>query len=100
MKHGLIVLALALLLSVPSMAQAAKYDGHFGDMDPNGDGMVTWEEFVAYFPDATEEDFLLISGEDKQMDHDEWHVYKEAHGLRHHAEENCGGEGHAEGHKD
>jgi len=91
MKHGFTALALALLLSAPLGVQAAKYDGHFGDMDPNGDGVVVWEEFVAFFPDATEEDFVLIAGEDKEMDHDEWHRYKDAHGLRDH-----GGKGHKE----
>lgn len=91
MKHRYITLALAALLLFPGAALAL-YDGHFGDMDTNGDGKVVLEEFQAFFPDGTEEDFTLLSNDDGAMDHDEWHRYKEAHDLRH------GGEGHGHGH--
>lgn len=100
MKHRCFALVLAFLLLLPASAFAL-YDGHFGDMDTNGDGHVVLEEFQAFFPDGSEEDFGLLAGDDGKMDHDEWHKYKEAHGLRHHGEGHGAGhgEGHKEGHK-
>ena len=61
------------------------YNAHFGDMDENGDEAVTWEEFAAFFPDANKDVFKALDlNKDGVVDHDEWHEFKEAHGLRHH----------------
>ena len=60
------------------------YNAHFGDMDSKKDGLVTWEEFKAYFPQAEPKVFSAIDiNKDGAIDHDEWHKFKEAHGLKH-----------------
>jgi hypothetical protein len=60
------------------------YNAHFGDMDKNGDGLVNWAEFKAYFPQAEPAVFAAIDlNKDGSIDHDEWHKFKEAHGLKH-----------------
>ena len=54
-------------------------------MDANGDDMVSWDEFKAHFPHAEPKVFAAIDlNEDKALDHDEWHKFKAAHGLKHH----------------
>jgi Ca2+-binding EF-hand superfamily protein len=61
-----------------------EYDAHFGDMDSKKDGLVSWEEFKAYFPQAEPGVFSAIDiNKDGYIDHDEWHAFKEAHGLKH-----------------
>ena len=61
------------------------FNGHFGDMDADGDELVNWEEFKAHFPKAVPEVFQAIDlNKDEGLDHDEWHEFKEAHGMRHH----------------
>jgi len=60
------------------------YNAHFGDIDGNGDGVVKWYEFKAYFPDAAPEVYLeLDMNDDGGVGHDEWHQFKEAHGMTH-----------------
>jgi Ca2+-binding EF-hand superfamily protein len=61
------------------------FNAHFGDIDTDGDGNITLEEFKAYFDHADENVFkaLDLNG-NGTVDHDEWHQFKEAHGLRHH----------------
>jgi hypothetical protein len=60
------------------------YNAHFGDMDKNGDGLVSWAEFKACFPQAEPVVFAAIDlSKDGNIDHDEWHQFKEAHGLKH-----------------
>ena len=60
------------------------YNAHFGDMDKNGDGLVSWAEFKAYFPQAEPAVFAAIDlNKDGNIDHDEWHKFKEAHALKH-----------------
>lgn len=60
------------------------YNAHFGDMDKNGDGLVSWAEFKAYFPQAEPAVFAAIDlNTDGNIDHDEWHKFKEVHGLKH-----------------
>jgi hypothetical protein len=62
----------------------SSYNAHFGDMDANGDDSVDWEEFKAYFPDADRNVYEALDlNRDGGVDHDEWHAFKEAHGLRH-----------------
>ena len=43
------------------------------------------DEFKAYFPHAEPNVFAAIDlNGDERIDHDEWHAFKEAHGLKHH----------------
>jgi len=59
-------------------------NAHFGDMDTDGDDLVSPEEFKAHFPDADPKAFDAIDlNGDGSVDHDEWHEFKEAHGLGH-----------------
>lgn len=61
------------------------FNAHFGDMDSNGDGRVNWEEFSAHFENAEQKVFDAIDlNQDGNIDHDEWHEFKSAHGLQHH----------------
>jgi len=53
-------------------------------MDADGDDLVNREEFKAYFPKAEPKAFDVIDlNQDGSVDHDEWHEFKEAHGLGH-----------------
>lgn len=62
----------------------SSYNAHFGNMDPNKDGMVTWQEFRAHFPKANEKVFAAIDlNKNGSIDHDEWHRFKEAYDLKH-----------------
>jgi len=59
-------------------------NAHFGDIDTDGDDLVNREEFKAYFPNADPKVFDAIDlNQDGSVDHDEWHEFKEAHGLGH-----------------
>ena len=66
------------------MPDPSGYNAHFGDIDQNGDGVVKWYEFKSYFPDAAPEVYLELDlDDDGVVDHDEWHQFKEAHGMKH-----------------
>ncbi len=68
-----------------SMPEPASFNAHFGDMDMDGDDLLNWDEFKSHFPQATPDIFKALDGnEDSQVDHDEWHAFKEAHGMRDH----------------
>ena len=70
--------------SVYNVPDAKSYNAHFGNMDPNKDGKVTWQEFKAHFPKANEKVFAAIDlNKDGAIDHDEWHQFKEAYDLKH-----------------
>ena len=60
------------------------FNAHFPDMDSDGDDLVSWAEFNDHFPQAPPEAFKAtdLNG-DGNIDHDEWHQFKEAHGLGH-----------------
>ena len=95
-KKTAIVLLLLTLIAVSGCAQKkqyhrsslpepSSYNAHFGDMDSDDNDGVSWQEFEAHFPQATPQVFeALDMNEDSQIDHDEWHAFKEAHGMRHH----------------
>ena len=52
--------------------------------DTNQDGQVSQAEFEAYFPQADIKVFEIIDADqDKSLSHEEWHRFKEAHGLKH-----------------
>ena len=92
------ILALAMLFSVLSIADASEkkhhdtsmpdpmaFEAHFGDMDTDGDGSVSREEFGAYFQDADQTVFAALDmNQDGGIDHDEWHAFKKAHGMKQH----------------
>ena len=60
------------------------YNAHFGDMDADGNDLVNWEEFADYFQNAEQKVFNAVDlNQDGNIDHDEWHEFKEAHGLKH-----------------
>jgi hypothetical protein len=66
------------------MPAPESYNAHFGDMDTDGDELVGWEEFKRYFPHAEPKVFAALDlNQDGSVDHDEWHEFKEAHGLKH-----------------
>jgi ABC-type nickel/cobalt efflux system permease component RcnA len=66
------------------MPDPKSYNAHFGDMDANGDDLVNWEEFAAHFQNADQNVFDAINlNHDGNIDHDEWHEFKAAHGLKH-----------------
>jgi hypothetical protein len=67
------------------MPDPKSYDAHFGDMVSDGDDLVGWDEFKAYFPHAERKVFDAIDlNGDHALDHDEWHEFKAAHKLKHH----------------
>ena len=67
-----------------TLPEPSTFNAHFGDMDTDNDEMLSWEEFKSHFPQATKEIYqeLDLNG-DGMVDHDEWHAFKEAHGLKH-----------------
>lgn len=85
-KSVLVMALVAFMAFVPSFVVSASdqgYDGHFGDMDLNGDGLVNWDEFKAYFPHATPDVFGVLAKGGDSFDHDVWHDFKKAHGYGH-----------------
>ena len=95
-KHIVIVILLTTLLAAFGCAQKKQYhqsslpepsafNAHFGDMDTNEDESLSWQEFKAHFPQATPEVYQALDlDRDNRVDHDEWHAFKAAHGMRHH----------------
>jgi hypothetical protein len=68
-----------------ALGDPAAYKAHFPDIDAGGDDLVSWEEFKAYFPDSDPHVFKALDlNKDSAVDHDEWHKFKEAHGLKDH----------------
>ena len=67
-----------------AMPDPQSFNAHFGDMDANGDDLVNWEEFAAHFKNADQKVFNAIDlNQDDNIDHDEWHEFKAAHGMKH-----------------
>lgn len=85
MKKTILTATLAgLLAAAPVLAADKGYNGHFGDMDKNKDGAVTWEEFKGFFPHAEKTVFADADRDQNgKLDHDEWHAFKEKHGYGH-----------------
>jgi hypothetical protein len=68
-----------------SLPDPASFNAHFGDIDVDSDDWVCWDEFKLYFPKATSDIFNTLDiNEDNKLDHDEWHEFKQAHGLKKH----------------
>ena len=55
-------------------------------MDNNGDGRVDRKEFKTQFPQSNDRVYkaLELDG-DGGIDHDEWHEFKQDHGMKHHS---------------
>ena len=67
-----------------NIPDAKGYNAHFGDMDPDRDGKVTFQEFKTYFPKTDEKAFAAIDlNQDGAIDHGEWHDFKAAYDLKH-----------------
>ena len=65
------------------MPDPESFNAHFGDMDTDGDDLVNLEEFSAYFKHVDPKVFNAFDlNQDGNIDHDEWHQFKEAHGLK------------------
>lgn len=57
---------------------------YMGEMDMDGDGGVTWDEFHGEFPDAQREFFDVVDlNKDEVVSGPEWHKFRQAHGLNH-----------------
>jgi hypothetical protein len=96
MKTAIVVVSILAVLLVftgcsggrfhkKELPNPASYQAHFPDMDDDGNESVTWNEFQTYFPQATPDVFEAIDlNQDKGVDHDEWHEFKEAHGMKSH----------------
>ena len=68
-----------------ALGDPMKYQAHFPDMDANGDGRMDAEEFNAHFQQADPHVFTALDiNKDGAIDHEEWHRFKEAHGMRDH----------------
>ena len=67
-----------------AMPEPQSFNAHFGDIDADENDWINWKEFEAFFSNAKAEVFkeLDLNG-DESVDHDEWHQFKEAHGLKH-----------------
>jgi hypothetical protein len=87
-----LILVVGMLSGCASQSQHHKenlpdpkgFNAHFADMDSDGDDLISWAEFKDYFPQAEPGIFKAIDlNGDGNIDHDEWHQFKEAHGLGH-----------------
>ncbi len=69
-----------------ALPEPSKFNAHFPDMDTDHNDQVTREEFNAHFADVSdnEEVFNAIDlDQNGYLDHEEWHEFKSAHGLKH-----------------
>ena len=83
---GMLILSMAL--GAPGFCSSCNgesdYNGHFGDLDQDGDDQVTWKEFKAHFPQAEPKVFEEADkNRDKSIGHDEWHEFKAHRGYSH-----------------
>jgi hypothetical protein len=96
MKRFVLILSLILAVGMLSgcasqskhhqdkLPEPKSFNAHFPDMDADGDELVSWKEFKDYFPQAVPDVFKAIDlNGDGNLDHDEWHEFKEAHELGH-----------------
>ncbi|MEX1302793.1 MAG: EF-hand domain-containing protein [Desulfotignum sp.] len=64
----------------------SKFNAHFPDMDKDHNDQVTRDEFNVYFGDTSDDADVFNAidlDENSYLDHDEWHEFKAAHGLKH-----------------
>lgn len=97
MKNLLMILSVLLLITTAiscsghkrhhksAVSDPSAYAAHFPDIDASGDDLVSWEEFKAYFPQSDPHLYESLDlNKDGAVDHDEWHEFKEAHGIKGH----------------
>ena len=68
------------------MPKPSSFNAHFPDMDADNDGQVDMDEFKKHFQGQADPDkvFKAIDLDaNGSIDHDEWHEFKSAHGLKH-----------------
>lgn len=68
------------------MPDPSVFNAHFPDMDGDKDDKISPREFKTHFPDRADHDTVFTAIDlDKNgyLDHDEWHEFKSAHGLKH-----------------
>lgn len=69
-----------------TLPEPSKFNAHFPDMDKDQNDQVTREEFNAYFADESDNEAVFNAidlDENGYLDHEEWHEFKAAHGLKH-----------------
>ncbi len=97
MRKSLLVIGTLLMIAVIANCSGHKryhkadlgdptpYKAHFPDIDTSGDDLVSWKEFKSYFPESNTDIYNALDlNKDGAVDHDEWHEFKEAHGLKDH----------------
>jgi hypothetical protein len=68
------------------LPEPTSYMARFPDLDQNGNGLVSLNEFETYFPQADVKVFKALDlNEDQHIDRTEWHKFMHAHGSRHKA---------------
>jgi len=61
-----------------------QFNAHFGDIDTNQNELLDRDEFNAHFPQADDSIYEALDlNQDGDIDHDEWHEFKQAHDLHH-----------------
>ncbi len=61
-----------------------QFNAHFGDIDANQNDLLDRDEMKAHFPQADDSVYdALDLNQDGAIDHDEWHEFKQAHGMHH-----------------
>lgn len=61
-----------------------EYSVRFVDIDADGDGVATWQEFLAYFPQGEESVFRDADlNQNNMIEHREWHDFKQRQGYKH-----------------
>lgn len=83
MRYVFLVAVLALLWCVPAYAtpdRAGAIGDKFAQMDKNGDGKVSWEEFSAAYPQMREAAFEAIdTSGDAFVSLEEWEAFSQGH---------------------
>lgn len=69
-----------------ALPEPSKFNAHFPDMDKDRNDQVSREEFNEYFADETDNEAVFDAVDldgNEYLDHEEWHEFKSAHGLKH-----------------
>ncbi len=69
-----------------ALPEPSKFNAHFPDMDSDRNDQVTRDEFNAYFSDESDNEAVFDAvdlDENGYLDHEEWHEFKSAHGMKH-----------------
>jgi len=96
---GFLALALSFILVTATAALCGQSDHHedsynkgggmalkqhLSDLDTDRDDSLSFKEFKSAFPTMGQKAFdFLDSDKDGMLNHDEWHEFKKAHGMKH-----------------